>query len=79
MNNFITLGKIDQERNFHPERKRLEDVFVVVLFNFRGKLPELLAADLASMTIDAPLNIQPVQLSRCRSNNFRIIQGSIGI
>ncbi len=39
-----------------------EDVLVVVLYNFRGKLPELLAADLAAITIGKPLAIKPFSM-----------------
>lgn len=40
-----------------------DDVLVIALFNFRGKLPELLTTDLAAITIGKPLNIRPVTLA----------------
>ena len=40
-----------------------EEVLVVVLFNFRGKLPELLATDIAGITIGKPLSIKPIVVS----------------
>jgi CubicO group peptidase (beta-lactamase class C family) len=41
-----------------------EDVFVVVLYNFRAanRLPEFLAGDLAALAIDKPFNIREVTL-----------------
>jgi CubicO group peptidase (beta-lactamase class C family) len=39
-----------------------EDVYVVALFNFRGKLPEILTTQMASMAIGKPLNLNPVKL-----------------
>jgi hypothetical protein len=39
-----------------------EDILVIVLFNFRGKLPELLASDIAAMAINKPLLIKPVSV-----------------
>jgi CubicO group peptidase (beta-lactamase class C family) len=40
-----------------------EDVFVVVLYNFRAaRLPEFLAGDLAALAIDKPFNIREVAL-----------------
>ena len=40
-----------------------DDVLVIVLFNFRGKLPELLAIDLAARAIGKSLDIRPVTLA----------------
>lgn len=39
-----------------------EDIYVAVLYNFRGKLPELLATEMAALAIGKPLNISPVKL-----------------
>ncbi|HEX2982215.1 MAG TPA: hypothetical protein VHO28_01595, partial [Ignavibacteriales bacterium] len=39
-----------------------EDVYVAALFNFRGKLPEILTTQLAAIAIGKPLDLRPVEL-----------------
>ena len=65
-----------------PER----DLLVVVLFNFRGKLPELLASELAARVIQKPLNIRALTVTpeelQTYTGTFRNTQGilyTIGI
>ncbi len=52
------MGGFMTDAIYVPER----DIYVVVLFNFRGRLPELLAQDIAGIALGKPLHFEKKSL-----------------
>lgn len=70
------MGGFMSDAIYVPDR----DILVVVLFNFRGRLPELLAQDIVAIALGKPFTFNEIKLPtgslQSFSGHYRTIQGT---